>query len=371
MMVQDYGVGSVWTMSSLTPAGTYTVTVDVRTSSAAVVPDASASAAYVFGVVSPTPATGVAIAIVPGSPSFSGTSLVVTATGSGSTTSGVPTPPAYYDFQFWTNINGSGWTVAQTYGHGATFTIPAPTQGTYQVLAQVRTSSLVAVDAMSPISTQVVTSNITPATAVTLTDSPVGSSLPGAPVTFTALGSGSTTAGAQSPATAYDYQFWVNSNGAGWYVAQPYGNGNRLSVLSPTAANVQVLVQVRTSSLVAADATSAIITHAVVNPVTPATAVSLADAPVGTSAPGVNVTFTATGSGSTTNGIPTLAAGYDYQFWTNTNSAGWVVSQSYGNGSMFTMVAPIAASYQVLVQVRTTNLVAVDVMSSFVTHTVQ
>ncbi|MDA8105302.1 MAG: multicopper oxidase domain-containing protein [Nitrospiraceae bacterium] len=58
VMVQDYGIGSTWTMPASTLPGTYTIIVDVRTSLSSPAPDASASTNYVVSNPFVTPASG-------------------------------------------------------------------------------------------------------------------------------------------------------------------------------------------------------------------------------------------------------------------------------------------------------------------------
>lgn len=135
-LVQDYGNGAVWTMPASTPAGSYVVAVDVRTSSA-VYRDA---VAYLSYEVTQGPASGVIVTPSQPSPHPPGTSVDFIASGQGSTN---------YDYRFWL-FDGTNWAQVQDYGNGATWNMPATTAaGDYVIGVDVRTSSTVYRDAVT------------------------------------------------------------------------------------------------------------------------------------------------------------------------------------------------------------------------------
>ncbi len=150
-MVQDYGVGNSWIMPATTPAGIYTVTVDVRTTTTSATPDATSdtttSPATSFEIVWP-PANGVSLSSSVVSPHVaSGVTFIATATGSSG-----------YEYRF--NVNGTpvaqGWTTSNTWP------LPLATvPGTYNITVDVRTNPLnVAPDATSaPLSFTVLASS--------------------------------------------------------------------------------------------------------------------------------------------------------------------------------------------------------------------
>jgi hypothetical protein len=324
--------------------------------------------AFTFEAQTPTPATGVTLAASPGSPSATGASVTFTATGSGSTTGGEPTPEATYEYRFWVD-DGSGWLMVQDYGVAASYTLTAPADGSYSVAVWVRTTSTVEADFYGPGVQHVVGFAPTSATGVTLSASPASPSAAGASVTFTAAGSGSTTGGEPTPGAAYQYRFWIFQNGA-WEIAQEYGVGSTYTITSPQAGTYQVAAWVRTTSAVEADYYGSPVTHVVgVGTPTPATGVALVANPTSPSAAGAPVTFTATGTGSTTAGAPTPGSGYDYRFWVNDGS-GWVLAQEYGSGSTFTLENAVPGTYLVAAWVRTTNAVEADFYGPAVLHTV-
>jgi hypothetical protein len=143
-MVQDYGVGATWTLLESTPAGNYTIGVDVRTSPA-VYRDAVAYLPYQIGTAVP-PATGVDIAPDQPSPHPSGTAVLFTASGQGS---------SGYQYRFWL-FDGVSWNMVQDYGAGDAWTLPGSTPaGEYVIAADVRTSPAVYRDAVTYLPYQV------------------------------------------------------------------------------------------------------------------------------------------------------------------------------------------------------------------------
>jgi hypothetical protein len=137
-------VGSTWSLPASTPEGNYTVSVDVRTSSA-VYRDAVAYLPYQIGVAV-DPATGVTITPDQGSPHPPGTAVLFTAEGIGS---------SGYEYRFLL-YNGVSWSVVQEYGVGSTWSLPASTpEGNYTVSVDVRTSPAVYRDAVAYLPYQV------------------------------------------------------------------------------------------------------------------------------------------------------------------------------------------------------------------------
>ena len=138
IMVQDYGVGSTWTLPGTTPVGTYRVIVHVRTSNA-VAFDARAEVAYT--VVSP--ATGVTLTASVPSPAVKGTPVVFTAAGQGS---------SGYQYRFFID-SGAGPGMVRDYSTNPSFTMPGTTPaGTYKVIVHARTSPAVAFEARAELS---------------------------------------------------------------------------------------------------------------------------------------------------------------------------------------------------------------------------
>jgi len=233
-MVQDYGVGSTWTLPSATVAGDYVVAVDAR-GNPSVTRDA---VTYLSYTVSVSAATGVSLTPEAGKPNPSPAEpagIVFAAAGQGS---------SGYDYRFWLN-DGVSWSMVQDYGGGATWTMPASTvQGNYVLAVDCRTDFSVNRDVVAYLSYQVL-SAIAPASGVTIT--PEFPSPHAAPVVFTAAGQGS---------SGYDYSFWLNDVSTGtWSMVQDYGNGAAWTLPGTTAAGAFIIaVNVRTSSAVNRDA---------------------------------------------------------------------------------------------------------------------
>jgi glucose dehydrogenase len=142
--VQEYGVGSALTLPASTPAGSYVIAADVRTSPS-VYRDAVAYLPYQIGAAVP-PATGVDITPDQSSPHPAGTPVVFTASGQGS---------SGYQYRFWLH-DGVSWNMVQDYGVGSAWPLPASTPaGTYVIAVDVRTSPSVYRDAVTYLPYQV------------------------------------------------------------------------------------------------------------------------------------------------------------------------------------------------------------------------
>jgi hypothetical protein len=200
------------------------------------------------------------------------------------------------------------------------------------------------------------------ATSVTLNANRTSPQFPGTNVTFTAAG-----AGAGVGATYY-YRFSL-FNGATWSVVQPttgpsFGTGSSWAWAIPLAqmpANYSIKVEVTTNQAGGvADATQTL-TPFTVSQLPAATGVLIAASRNSPQpAAGLNVRFTATGSGS--------AAAYSYQFLlvdvTNGKSylmQDWSTTNIWNWSSAVTPVGaqPAAGSWQVIVNARTSPWQAV------------
>jgi hypothetical protein len=142
-MVQDYGVGSTWSLPASTAVGSYTLAVDVRTSTA-VYRD---TVAYFPYTVTSTPATGVDLTPDQLPPHPVGAAVLFTASGIGS---------SGYQYRFWLH-NGISWSMVQDYGVGSTWSLPVLTPaGNYTVAVDVRTSAAVYRDFVTYLPYQVI-----------------------------------------------------------------------------------------------------------------------------------------------------------------------------------------------------------------------
>jgi hypothetical protein len=228
-MKQDYGAGSSWTMTATTAAGSYTIAVDVRTTTG-VYRDAVGYLPY--QLANSGPATGVIITPSLPSPQSPGTVVEFTAAGQGS---------SGYQYRFWF-YDGATWTMVQDYGIGSTWSMPTATPaGYYTIGVDVRTTTGVYRDTVGYLPYQL----SQPATGVTITPSLSSPRPAGTAVVFTAAGEGS---------SGYQYRFWLY-NGIAWAMVQDYGVGSTWTLpTSTTGGSYTIAVDVRTSTGVYRDA---------------------------------------------------------------------------------------------------------------------
>lgn len=336
-MVQDYGVGSTWTMPASTPIGNYTVKVDVRTSSIVAL-DASNSTA--FQLIAPAPATSVTLTPSIGSPAVQGNPVTFTAAGQGS---------SGYQYRFYMRLLTSPtFTMVQDYSSVGTWTLPGTTPaGDYQVVVHVRTTSAVLKDAQMSLAFAV---RLPPATGLTVTPSVPNPAVQGTAVTFTAAGQGS---------SGYQYRFYMRPLSATVFtLVQDYSSLPTWTLSASTlVGDYQVVVHVRTSALVDKDLQTTV-TYTIRNP--PATSVSLTASPVSPSTAGTPVLFTAAGQGST---------GYEYRFYMRPlSSTVFTMVRDFSPTATWTLPGTtVAGDYQVVVHVRTSAAVQKDAQMSL-TH---
>lgn len=235
-VMQDWSTTNTWSLPTNTPAGTYPIQVDARTSTTRA---RDAAKSMLYTLLANAPATGVTLAASNGSPSLTGTSIEFTATASGGT--------GAYEYEYSLQSGAAPATVVQPYGPIATWTMPASMpEGQYTVQVAVRTNATVARDVMTSIAHTL--RAYTPATAVTLSSSAPSPQPSGTTVTFTAQGSGS-----NAPLSEYQYRFWIRINGA-WFVVQEYGPSAQWALPSNTpVGSYFIQVDVRTSAVVARD----------------------------------------------------------------------------------------------------------------------
>ncbi len=333
-LVQDYGVGSTWTMPANTPPGGYTLAVQVRTNSAV---DMDAQSFTAYQVTAPLPpATGVTVTPSLTSPQVAGTAVTFNAVGQGS---------SGYQYRFYL-YNGTAWSLVQDYGIGSSWILPANTPaGAYTLAVHVRTSASVDMDTQSFTGYVITPAPLPPATGVTVTPSLTSPQVAGTAVTFNAVGQGS---------SGYLYRFYLY-NGTAWSLVQDYGIGSSWILPANTPAGAYTLaVHVRTSASVDMDTqsfTGYVITPA---PLPPATGVTVTPSLTSPQVAGTAVTFNAVGQGS---------SGYQYRFYLY-NGTAWSLVQDYGIGSSWILPANTpAGAYTLAVHVRTSASVDMDTQS--------
>ncbi len=318
VVVQAYSATATYALDPFIAPGTYTIKADVRTNTASLVPDASATLSYT--VLAATPATGVTLTPSVASPQGAGTVVTFTALGRGSLA---------YQYQF--SLNGA---IVQAYSATATWNLPTTTlPGTYLVGVQVRTSTAVTQDALASISYVIVTS--TP-TGVLLTPSAASPQPAGTAVVFTAAGQGS---------TGYQYEFLVNS-----VIVLGYSATNTYTFPTSQLAGTYT-VQVNCKSTLSPVIVSASLPYTLTVPA-PATGLTLTPSLAGPNyTTGTAVTFLAVGSGS---------ANYQYSFYLF-NGTTWTNVQAWGSTNTWTLPPTTTpGTYTLQAWVRTTSTVTYD-----------
>ncbi len=126
-LMQDWSSTATWNLPTTTPVGTYTLTVDVRTSAVSATPDASST--FVFGIIA-APAFAVRVTPNVASPHVNQTAITFTAAAAGTTAP-----------QYRFTLNGAA--IVQDYSTTATWTMPlSQPAGTYTITVDVRTNTL-------------------------------------------------------------------------------------------------------------------------------------------------------------------------------------------------------------------------------------
>jgi hypothetical protein len=261
-------------------------------------------------------------------PSPAGTSITWTATAPG----GI----APLQYQFWKNTNWTGWVIVQSYSTSPSYTWTAPTAGSHQVLVGVRNAGSVAIyDASLGTGAFSITSTV-PLAVTALTPTVTFPSPAGTAITWTSTANGGVT--------PLQYQFWRNTSYAGWVVAQPYSTSPSYTWSSPTAGTSQVFVGVRNAGSGALFDVSLGTGAFSITSTVPLAVTAVIPSVAFPSVAGAAITWTATANG----GVAPL----QYQFWRNTNYAGWVVVQAYSTSPSYTWISPTAGTSQVFIGVR-------------------
>ncbi len=330
--VQAWGAAATWTLPSAQLTGTYNVSVDVRTSSAAVTPDATATVAYLN---TEPAATGVTLTPSLSSPQYLGTPITFTGLGQGSY-------GYQYRFDFY---NGTTWTTVQDFSSTSSWTLPGTTPaGSYWVAVLVRTNTSAFYDAIAYAKFEVLSPSLPPATGLTITQDVASPITLGTPVTFTATGQGS---------SGYQYRFDFY-NGTSWTIVQDFSSSGTWALPTSTpVGSYWLAVMVRTNANVVYDVIS-YAKFAVANPpLPPATGVAITPSPSSPATFGTPVTFTAVGQGSS-------AYQYRFDFF---DGAAWSIAQDFSATGTWTLPGSTpAGSYWVAVLVRSNPNVFYDVI---------
>jgi hypothetical protein len=280
-VVRDWSAGGVWALPSTTPEGDYQVRADVWAGLSPTAPDATSN--VVAMQIRQAAASGVTLTSSRTSPAVVNIEPLPTlfiAAGQGS--------PAAYQYRFSLSTAGGPFVVQQAYSSATTWELPASTPiGSYVVKVDVRTSSLVDLDATTSVSFALVAPG--PATGLTVTPNVPSPQLPGTSVVLTASASGS---------SGYQYRFWKSTDGGVTYVlAQNYSSTPTYVVDTSVAINWRFMVDVRTTTAVSRDLFVQV-SYSIRNPA--ATGVTLQFSPVTSTPLGSVATLTATATSNTT-----------------------------------------------------------------------
>jgi cell wall-associated protease len=258
-VARPYGALSFWTWDTTGSAdGTYTITVQARTTGSTAPFEATAS---IPGVLDSGP-TAVSLAANPSAAPAAGTPVTFTAAATGGA--------GPYEYEFRGKMDGQKtFGLAQAYGPSDSWTwTAAPGSWVIQVNAR-RTGSTAAAQATQKLN-YIVT--VSPATSVTLTPSPAGPQPAGTAITFLAAASGGNG--------AYEYEFLGRRAGDPTFsIAQAYST-NPSWTWNGVAGNWEIQVNARVvGSALAADATQTISYSVSAPAVLPATGVTVTATP--------------------------------------------------------------------------------------------
>ncbi len=223
-LVQPFSPTASWTLPASTPAGSYIVAVEVKTSVAGAIQTQWVG----YNIILPAP-TGLVVGTTLPSPQTAGTAVTFNALGLGS---------SGYLYAFHLSSNGGAtFTLVQPFSSTASWTLPASTAaGNYVIAVEVRTSMIGAIQ------TQWIGYRIDPPppTGLIVTTSLPSPQLAGTLVTFNAAGQGS---------SGYLYAFHISSDGGNTFsLVQAFSPMSSWTLpASIPAGNYIIAIEVRTS----------------------------------------------------------------------------------------------------------------------------
>jgi hypothetical protein len=270
------------------------------------------------------------------SPQVVGTEVVFTA----NTAVGSPC-----QYRFWVWVGGTA-TLVQDWGSGRSWAMPSTlTAASYIVQADVRMSAagysdpLAGRDAYGKLAYQLVRK---PATSVALTSDLRSPQYAETTIVFTAAGSGS---------AGYEYRFWLWRDGAATLVRN-WSTEPAWAMAGMPAGTYGIQADVRTSALIVTDTVAGRdaytrVWYSLANP--PATGVTVTSDLTSPQHPGVPVTFTASGVGSTA---------YEYRYWLWAGGVATLV-RDWNSDPTWQLSAGVG-SYVVQADVRTSSILSRD-----------
>jgi hypothetical protein len=330
---QPYQQINTWTWNTTgSPPGFYEIQVFARSVGSTAAVEAVGTLVYTLTV---PPTTSVGLTAAPVSPVIEGSGVLFTATP---TVGGTAT----HEYQFWyRSIAAATFSMAQDYSAVNTFTWTT-TAGSYEWKVFARSAgSTAASEAISPIVPFVVTGAAPPpVSSVTLAASPVGSTLSGDNVTFTAVAAGGTG--------SYEYQFMAKVAPAGAFVVgRAYVASNTWTWDTTGSPQGFYEIQVFARSAGSTAPVEAVATLVYSLTSTPVSSVTLTANPVDNTATGNTIVYTATPAGG--------SGTYQYEFWARVAPSGtFVLARPYvaGNTWAWDSIGSPAGGYEVKVNVR-------------------
>lgn len=178
------------------------------------------------------PMTGVTLTTSVASPQTAGTSITLTASGSGGA------PP--YEYRFWAQPWGDAWQLLRDWGASATHLWIPPTAGGYNLFVQARSSGSTGAEVQAAVNFEATTGGGGgggPMTGVALTADLASPQGTGTTITLTATGSGGTA--------PYAYRFWVQPWSGSWQIVREFAPGAAFAWTPVSAGGYNLAVEAK------------------------------------------------------------------------------------------------------------------------------
>jgi hypothetical protein len=332
-MARDWNTSASFTWTPAT-AGSYMVAVWAR--NAGVTADASQALSQIAYTINsstaPLSVTGLTSSVA--SPQVAGTPITFTAAATGGT--------APYQFKFWVQGPGGGWTMARDWNTSASFTWQPSTAGSFVVAVWARNAGVTA-DASQALTQMAYT--IDPPTALLsvtgLTSNVASPQVTGTAITFTAAATGGTA--------PYQFKWWVQIGGV-WTMVQNWSTSASFTWQPTTPGNYSVAVWARNAGVIT-DASQALsqVAYSITAPSMPSVT-GLTSSVASPQRAGTAITFSATASGGT--------APYQFKWWVQRNGGSWTMAQDWSTSASFPWQPSNPGTYSVAVWVRNAGVTA-------------
>ena len=310
--------------------------------------------------VAPTPnMTGVTLTTDRVSPQPTGTTITLTATGSGGATP--------YAYRFWVQPWGGAWQIVRDWGAEATYAWTPTLASGFNVAVEAHGSGVTASEVQTAVAFVITagggggvtagSGGAGPMSGVTLTTDRASPQPTGTTITLTATGSGG--------ATPYAYRFWVQPWGGAWQIVRDWGTQATYAWTPTLASGFNVAVDAHGSGAAASEVQSAVgfviiagsggggSTAGVTVPMTAVTLTTNLASPQPT---GTTIVLTATGSGGATL--------YAYRFWVQPWGGAWQIVRDWGPASSYVWTTAAVGGHNLAVDARSAGATAGEVQSA-------